>query len=337
MESNPIVSIILPVYNSIKYIRSAIESVIGQTYQNYELIIIDDESNDGTELICKEYAKEFNNIKYIRKKNGGVSSARNLGIDEARGEYISFLDHDDEYAPNYLKNLLDLIIKKKLDIVKCSVHYIDVSSNDKVMKEYDDIFDNYTCNREKIIKEFPSLSISYFDVWNGLYKAELINNNRIRFDENYIYGMEDYDFNTRIIPYVDRIGFCSDILYTHYMRMRQSTSGLFIEDHIYDIISYQNTSICVLEEFNNILSVGWKNALFGKNLIGIIKYCNRGNVKKDKTIEYLKIFTISNEYSIRKITFSLKYIKYILIAFFAKFGKYRILYYTWKIEHFFNV
>src|SRR5574344_1753548 len=99
-------SIIIAVYNVEKYIRETIESIINQTMEfekNVEIVLINDGSSDNSELICKEYGNKYaNNIKYIYKKNGGVSSARNLGIKYAKGKYFNFLDSDDLLHPNTL-------------------------------------------------------------------------------------------------------------------------------------------------------------------------------------------------------------------------------------------
>ena len=101
------VSVIVPLYNAEKYAKRCIESVLRQTYNNYELILIDDGSKDRTGEICDHYADIDSRIKVIHKKNGGVSSARNKGLQEAQGEWITFLDADDWIEPNFLKIVED--------------------------------------------------------------------------------------------------------------------------------------------------------------------------------------------------------------------------------------
>ena len=107
---NHLVSIIIPVYNGSDFLRPAIESTLNQTYQNIEVLVINDGSNDKnkTEEICKSFGKK---IRYFYKKNGGVATALNLGIDESKGKYFSWLSHDDFYKPNKIKNQLDFIQK----------------------------------------------------------------------------------------------------------------------------------------------------------------------------------------------------------------------------------
>ena len=331
MNEAPLVSIILPVYNAVLYIEAAILSIINQDYENYELIIVDDGATDGSGELCQIYAKQNNKIRYIRQQNGGVCKARNRGIIEAKGKYITFCDHDDEYAEGYLSYLVGCAENKNLDMIKCSVYLIDVSTEDRITKEYSETFEEKEYTQEELISSFPNLNTSYFDVWNGLYKTEVIRHSDIKFEEKYFYGMEDYDFNTRIIPYLDKIAFTSRILYTHYMRMNQSTSGLFKEERIFDISSYQKTSVSTLNQYNEFLLKGWKAALFGKNLIGIIKYSARGNISKKQTVEYLREYTKDNLDSLQEIRFNSNYLKYICIAYIVKHGHYGIIYDLWHL------
>ena len=102
------VSIILPVYNAVNYIEKTITSVLNQTYKNFELIIVDDGATDGTSEICRNYAQKDYRISYYKQNNFGTAVARNRGIELAKGEYIAFLDHDDEYLPHFLEELLEI-------------------------------------------------------------------------------------------------------------------------------------------------------------------------------------------------------------------------------------
>ncbi len=329
MDGQPLVSIILPVYNAIRYIEPAILSIVNQTYINYELIIVDDGATDGSSELCQRYASQNEKVRYIRQQNGGVCKARNRGIMESRGKYITFCDHDDEYDEDYLNCLVRNAEENNLDIVKCGVHFIDISTDDSVIKDYYEKYEDMVYGQTELISIFPDLNTSFFDVWNGLYNSDVVKKTGIRFDEKIIYGMEDYNFNTRIIPYLNKIGFTSRILYTHYMRMKQSTSGLFKEDHIFDISSYQKTTVITLEQYEPILPPGWKAILFGKNLIGIIKYCERGKKTKKQTVDYLRDYTENNNSSLLKIIISGRYKKYSSIAYLAKNGCYGLIYDLW--------
>ena len=104
MTSKPVVSIIVPVYNTEKFLHRCIDSILTQTYTDFELLLIDDGSKDSSGSICDEYAEKDSRVRVFHKENGGVSSARNLGLDNAQGEWITFVDSDDYIEENYLKS-----------------------------------------------------------------------------------------------------------------------------------------------------------------------------------------------------------------------------------------
>jgi glycosyltransferase involved in cell wall biosynthesis len=117
---NPLISVIVPVYKVEQYLRTCLNSVLNQTYNNWELILVDDGSPDNCPQICDNYAKKDNRIKVIHKKNGGVSSARNLALDNSQGDYVAFLDSDDFWHSEYLKIMIDLCQEYEADIAQCS-------------------------------------------------------------------------------------------------------------------------------------------------------------------------------------------------------------------------
>lgn len=118
------ISIVVPIYNSSKYLDKCIKSILNQTYRDFELILVDDGSTDESYAICKHYADEDNRIKTIHKENGGQGSARNLGLDIARGEYIGFVDSDDFIHPNYYEMLIRLLNDYRADIVCCHYQFV---------------------------------------------------------------------------------------------------------------------------------------------------------------------------------------------------------------------
>ncbi|MBQ3113785.1 MAG: glycosyltransferase family 2 protein [Phascolarctobacterium sp.] len=168
----PKLSIIVPVYKVEPYIHKCVNSILNQTYTDFELILVDDGSPDNCGKICDEYAQKDKRVRVIHKENGGVSSARNLGIDEAKGEYISFIDPDDWIDLDMYENLFSFIDNEKLDIVCFEVYEVKGSkcsanfrfNEDKVMDGKTalknilvDIIDNSPCN--KVYKK---------TVWEGI-------------------------------------------------------------------------------------------------------------------------------------------------------------------------
>ena len=117
------VSIIVPIYNAGKYLKKCLDSIINQSYQDLEIILVDDGSTDNSGKICDDYAKKDKRIKVVHQKNAGQSAARNQGLKEATGAYISFIDADDEIRPNFISKLLAPFEKNDTDITVCGIHY----------------------------------------------------------------------------------------------------------------------------------------------------------------------------------------------------------------------
>lgn len=185
-----LISIIIPVYNVEKYLKRCLESVINQTYRNLEIILVDDGSKDSSGKICDEYAEQDKRIKVIHKKNGGASSARNMGLDIAQGNYIGFIDSDDWIELDMYEYLHKLIVSLNVDIAMCE--YVCVKKEIKYKKKKEDIkvYEDinifnffYRMNGEK----------SFYSVWNRLYKKDCVE--KIRFLENKITEDVDYTYN----------------------------------------------------------------------------------------------------------------------------------------------
>ena len=126
---NPLVTIIIPVYNVEKYLPKCLDSIINQTYNHLEIIIVDDGSKDSSGLICDEYALKDQRIKVLHKKNGGLSSARNAGLDIAKGDYIMFVDSDDYVESHYCEVPLKHALEKNVRIVSFGYNKIFIDGN----------------------------------------------------------------------------------------------------------------------------------------------------------------------------------------------------------------
>ncbi len=124
----PLLSVIVPVYNTQKYLRECVDSILAQTYNNYELILVDDGSCDGSSEICDEYAGAFSNVTVIHKVNGGTVSARKAGIQKAQGEYVTFIDSDDWIEALMYEQLMKKILETNADIVMCDILFEDVGA-----------------------------------------------------------------------------------------------------------------------------------------------------------------------------------------------------------------
>lgn len=166
-----LVTVIVPAYNMENYLRNCVTSVINQTYANWELLIIDDGSTDSTSIICDEMAEEDNRISVIHKENGGLSDAMNTGLNAARGEYISFLDADDGYHPEFIESLLLALEENDCDIAMCDVfvtnspehHFFDLKN-----KEYEIL-----SGQEAAKRCIGGYTIDYIVAWNKIYRRKL--------------------------------------------------------------------------------------------------------------------------------------------------------------------
>lgn len=164
------ISIIIPVYNVAKYLRKCLESVINQTYQNLEIIVIDDGSTDGCDKICDEYAKKDNRIRVIHQPNKGLSEARNSGLKVMTGEFVGFVDSDDWIEPNFYELLEKRMREKNADIVMMGYYCV---YKDKILKCR--LFpDDFPYDNMNGLKALSENKISHV-VWNKLYNKKLFN------------------------------------------------------------------------------------------------------------------------------------------------------------------
>lgn len=182
------ISVIVPVYKVEKYLNRCVDSIINQTYCDLEIILVDDGSPDNCGKICDDYAKKDNRIKVIHKENGGLSDARNAGLNVATGDYIGFVDSDDYIKSDMYKNMISSI--KDNDICMCGCEIIDEDGN--LLSE--DGFKNQIFLGADIVSNVVlPLKTS---VWNKIFKREFIGDNK--FPNGYIHG-EDLVFLTNII------------------------------------------------------------------------------------------------------------------------------------------
>ena len=207
--SIPTVSIIVPVYNSEKYLRMMIESVLKQTFTDFELILVDDGSTDSSAAIVDDYSTKDERVKAIHKHNGGVSDARNCGIEYARGRFIAFWDSDDYIFPNSIEVMMKEI--RDFDLLITSPVY---SPRDKVerLPRKDTIVTVIEGKNEQMGEVFPLVDMSELAmVWAMFFRKSLIEDNNIRFrkiqSEDTLFCYE-YIFHCKSIKHVDFSGYC---------------------------------------------------------------------------------------------------------------------------------
>ena len=202
----PLVSIIVPVYNAEKYLNRCIDSILSQTMTDFELLLIDDGSKDESGCICDEYAEKDAHVRVFHKPNGGVSSARNLGLDNAKGKWITFVDADDRCSCNYLEHLLSKVDDDTDLIISYAV--ICDSTGEKA-----EVYPEYRVNATNIERLFVDSDMHWHtSPWAKLYRASIIYENSLRFNEMMHIG-EDADFLFSFMLITDKIYVSSDTDY----------------------------------------------------------------------------------------------------------------------------
>ena len=166
-ENKIMLSIIVPVYNVEKYLEDCIESLLNQTYKNYEIILVDDGSTDSSGKICDIVAESSSKIKVIHKENGGLSSARNTGLRVARGRYIGFVDSDDYILPTMYEKLIYSMSRYKAQIASCQYFTFDTNDilKEKVVETKGNCIQGKFCDKQEVFKkllEFPSIYFVIF-------------------------------------------------------------------------------------------------------------------------------------------------------------------------------
>lgn len=199
----PIISIIVPVYKVEKYLERCIESIISQTYTNLDIILVDDGSPDQCPKICDKYSDIDNRVSVIHKSNGGLSSARNVGIIKAKGRYISFVDSDDFIMNDMIEQLYTTLVSSNADISVCLF-----GSNTKQMAQgIETLFEVFSS--EEAIQEILLERKFHTSAWAKLYKIELFS--EIKFPEGLIY--EDYGTIYKLFDKASVISFVNSIKY----------------------------------------------------------------------------------------------------------------------------
>ena len=252
------ISVIVPVYNAQKFIRRCVESVVNQTRRDFELILVDDGSNDGSGDICDGYAKKDSRITVVRQKNSGVSSARNAGLEVATRPYVAFLDSDDEVGDGYLESLLDP--PERYDLVVSGYRQISTDSQEIGIVKFDrESFEN--------IDKTAALSCisrgKFNIVWGKRFKRSIIRQNDVKFIRDIDYCEDtlfvlDYLINSRSLL-IDE-----STQYRHRIHQEKRLSD--VDATLYDRFSYANNLIKVKLERNFpsvTSSLEWKQRMRG--------------------------------------------------------------------------
>lgn len=255
----PLISIIIPVYNKKRYINRCLDSILEQTYKSFEVILINDGSTDGSEKICDDYKEKDKRIKVIHIENAGVSNARNIGLDVAKGEYVQFVDSDDYLDPIMLESLIEVMEHYKSDIIISGIKKID--HNNKLLKEVIPRLYGLK-NKKQMFEEFSDEQFStgiYGCISNKLIRRQIIKEKKLKFNTN-IKLAEDLDFYLELYKYIDKIYFYKKSFYYYIQNTENSsTTSCMVNDYF--------TQILISIKQKKLLSD--LNALNNKNMVVI--------------------------------------------------------------------
>ena len=233
-DSRELISIIVPIYNTDCYLRQCLGSIINQSYKNFEVLLINDGSVDDSAMICKEFAEKDSRIRYFEKENGGVSSARNLGLKNVKGNYITFVDSDDWVEENYLEVLYNALKENEVDISISAHNYFNMDDNLYYLPSYSEeqlhTLDIGKVSRDEFLELFPELSSLNHDfncAVSKLFKADVVKN--LLFDESVNYG-EDLDFFFKLYLKVSSVYYVNQPTYI-YRQHQRSASNNCLESH----------------------------------------------------------------------------------------------------------
>ncbi len=234
----PKISLIVPVYNSNKYLKRCLESIEKQSYNDIEVIIVDDGSTDDSFEIMSSFSKNDVRFKSYKKKNGGVSSARNFGLSKAKGEWVAFVDSDDRISSLFCEIMYKTALENELEVVMC--RRIDEKDDGEFQQEY---------SQKEYLRIFsfddfiPTEEDFYGTCWGFLFKRVLIENTV--FDET-ISFTEDALFSIEVMSKASRIGIVNEFLYYYNLMIHDSLSQGLFDDKKYTIITSRKRQIDLL-------------------------------------------------------------------------------------------
>lgn len=338
----PLISVIVPVYNVENYMRQCVDSLLNQTLTNIEIILVDDGATDTSPKICDEYARRYPRVKVIHKLNGGLGSARNVGMKEARGKYIGFVDSDDYVSVKMYETLLDLAEANKADCAYCGFtrfwnDTVDVTKQaEKTVNVYSgkEIMDSYLLDRIGCVPTEKYDCTYGASVWGALFKNETIQRSNVEFVSEREFIAEDMIFDIDFIPCCKKIAHTTEILYFYRFNPNSLTTRYVADrfeknvalcnemgrrlNRVYNSDTYKIrlnryflkiTRIALIEEVIHIKENGRKIA--------------RENISRiahnQELVQILNIYPVKNLPIPQKIFFTaLKQRRYILVNLFIK-------------------
>lgn len=277
------VSVVVPVYNAELYIEKCVNSILNQTLDSIEIILLDDGSPDKSGEMCDKIAQQNDNVIVFHLENGGPSKARNIGMKYANGEYIGFADSDDYIEPDMLEVLYNTAKAKQADITMCS-YFLDEDEKIRILQmSYKEEYSDYDIRDGLLALYAKQYHNGLYSVWNKLFKKQMIQSNKITFNEELIRA-EDAWFVFDCLKTVHKVCFVNKPLY-HYRQVVNSTMHT-VQNHRYD--RSKNFRLKVIEECENLGISIKENELYYEFLYETFTNC-RAMIKQHKISEVKRI------------------------------------------------
>lgn len=233
MEKKPFLSVIMPIYNAEEYLEDAINSILDQTFTDYELILVDDKSKDESLKICQRYVVQDSRVKVIAlEQNGGAGNARNIGMQNLQGKYVTFIDADDFIDSFLFEHAYQMAEKSNLDMIVWGIteEYFDKYGecySKNILNLPEKIYKNREEIKEAVISLEEKTMFGY--QWNKFYKAEIMKEYDVQFEKVVLY--EDYFMNLEFVKRVNSIGIIADVGYHYMKRDNDSITTRFVPEY----------------------------------------------------------------------------------------------------------
>lgn len=290
---SPCISVIVPVYNVEKYLNKCIDSILSQKLSNYELLLIDDGSTDSSSEICKTFALQDHRIKYFRKENGGLSDARNFGIERAVAKYIVFIDSDDYIDSDYLASLYTAIVNNDADVAMCGFKFVNDKYDliDRVaVSDFEE--DKKVISGKNLLRNvFKKNGYVFVVVWNKIYKRKLFDT--VKFEKGRLY--EDEYINFKLFWNVQKIALVDKQNYNYVQRNGSIINSKISKKKIIDIFEmYQRRMEFYKLKDDNLYHLA--NVAYRKFLLGMYYdfVHTFPSLKKSMQIKYRKLKKIDS-------------------------------------------
>ena len=285
------VSIIVPVYNAETYLKDAVNSVLCQTYTDWELLLIDDCSTDGSLSLAKQLAANDSRIRvFSNDKNSGPAHTRNVGIDLAKGEWLAFLDSDDLLKPNFLSRMVETGEELDADIVWS--HYDELNKNGVRKPVVNAMPKGCVINQRQAIESLFHNEPGIGSLCNKLFKKSLLHNNDLRINERRVRA-EDWELIWRVFQVLDSLVCIDDSLYEYVRQNESSVMATYRAGDFELMCESMRMMSAVAEKY----SVTPRKGFYGENLFNFLEFAYKASIfDKSNSLRIIKDMTKSSEY-----------------------------------------